>query len=179
MTQHADPIGAGITRLGAVDLGDEQYAYYADETRAWYLVSADDVRDLGARLLAGEQDAYSLWCAATIATEVRDTDHDRLDQIVEALGDDSRVRYRCQCGTAMGERCAWTGRRDELVHVRWVPASDRGSAQASGTYASGAYATSLYVYRDCAELLRYEWADGEQTDREDPFVRVIGAAYEG
>ncbi len=158
-------------------LADGNYAYYADETSAWYLVTASDVRELGEAMMRGDEDedAYSVWCTG-YGEEVGDTDHDRLDQIADETT--LEVVYRCQCGEALGQRCEWTGDRKELIHVRWVPDSDRGSAQASGTYDMGAYAQSLYVTAGCAEVLRYEYADGEPTDREDPYVRVCGPAYE-
>lgn len=167
---------AGLDRLDAVALPEGDYAYYAEEVSGWYLVSESEISELGESLLAGEDDAYSLWCASS-GEAVSDLEHDQLDRIANAT--DADVTYRCQCGTATGVRCDWTGPREELVHIRHVYDSDRGSAQASGTYTSGAYAHSLYVTSECAEMLRYEWEDGEPTDREDPFVRVVGPAYEG
>lgn len=110
-----------------------------------------------------------------VIEQISDQDHDRLDQ---ARADCIDIAYRCQCGRATGVRCEWTGPREELVHVRWVPASDRGSAAASGTYTGGAYAQSLHVTAECAEMLRYIYKDGEPTDREDPYVRIVGPAYE-
>lgn len=66
----------GIDKLSAVELVEEirdcEYAYYADETGKWYLVTAEEVEDLGERLLSGERDAYSLWCADTDSRETSD-----------------------------------------------------------------------------------------------------------
>lgn len=173
VTGTPDALATGLERLHAVDLGDGEYAYYASETACWYLTDESDVRLLGEALLAGDDEAYSTWCATWGGSEVDDTDHVALDRIADAT--DQPVAYRCQCGTALGERCTWVGDRGELCHVKWVPESDRGSARASGTY--GAYATSLQVTRECAEVLRYEWEGGEPTEREDEYVRVVGPAY--
>ena len=178
MTTTPDPmLAAGTDRLDAVDIGQDQYAYWADDAHAWYVVTADDVRALGRALRDddGDADAYALWCA-TCGEEVSDLDHDQLDRIADAT--DRPVTYRCQCGRATGVRCEWTGPREELWHLRWVPDALRGSACASGTYTSGAYASSLYVTGDCADDLAHVWVDGEMTEEEDPYVRIIGPAYE-
>ena len=167
----------GINSLDAVKIGDHQYAYYAQETGAWYLVDEFDIQNLGAALRAGKPDAYSIWCAGTPATRVDDLEHDILDRIADAAPDRG-VSFRCQCSRATGQRCEWTGEREDLILVRWVPDADRGSAEASGTFTRGAYARSLYVSPGCAEMLRYEYEDGERTDREDPYVRIVGPAYE-
>lgn len=42
---------------------------YREAQTGWWLVDADDLADLGRRL-AGEADAYSLWCSDTSASEV-------------------------------------------------------------------------------------------------------------
>lgn len=47
-----------------------QYLYYEQGTQRWYRVTADQLRDLGASLRAGTPDAYSLWCAGTVAEEM-------------------------------------------------------------------------------------------------------------
>lgn len=158
----AESLRAGIDRLHAVQLSDGRYAYLAPETDSWYRITERDICALGDDLRSGEDDAYSLWCTVC-GEEIGDTEHDQLDMIADAT--DTPVAYRCQCGTATGDRCEWTGDREDLVHVRWVPDSDRGSAQASGSYR--AYAISLYVTAECAERLE-----------DEPFVRVIGPAYE-
>ncbi len=49
--------------------GRGRYAYEASDEGSprRYIVDAQDMRDLGARLRRGEPDAYSLWCGATLA----------------------------------------------------------------------------------------------------------------
>lgn len=165
-----EEIKAAAARLKAVRLADGRYAYRADETHSWWLVTADDLADLGS------DEDYSEWCSSSDGEEVSDLDHDTLDAICEA-GGDAEHDYRCQCGPAMGERCAWTGDREELLEVRWVPDSDRGSARASGTYARGAYAETLYVTEQCADDISYVWEDGAKTEELDPYVHVVGPAY--
>ena len=52
--------------LGAKPYGSadaEQWCYYALETGRTWVHPGDDLEALGRRLLAGEPDAYSLWCA--------------------------------------------------------------------------------------------------------------------
>ena len=53
-----------VEMLRAVQLSPRKWAYYAEETSAWYVVSRRDLADLGELLAAGETDAYSHWCAA-------------------------------------------------------------------------------------------------------------------
>jgi hypothetical protein len=76
----------------------------------------------------------------------------------------------CECGEWSGVPCAWMGPNSELVRVRWVPHWQRDSAKAAGS--NRGFWVPLSVHPDCAERMRYEWEDGEQTDRQDPFVRV-------
>lgn len=161
-----------------VELSGDSRAYRADETGRWVIVSAEDWRDLERRLAKGQTDAYSLWCAETSSgreVSARD-DHDLLDAICDAGGAAERD-YECQCGRATGESCQWSGHRDELHLVRWVPESDRGSAQASGTGTRGAYAKKLYVSPECADMLAHVYEDGEQTAALDPYVEDCGVAY--
>jgi len=56
-------LAAGVERLDATEIRDGEYVYLADETGIYYLVDTDDVRRLGAGVLAG-RDVYSLWCAS-------------------------------------------------------------------------------------------------------------------
>lgn len=167
-------INRAVEKLGAVALANESYAYYADETGRWYRVTAAEMAELG-EMLAEDRGDYSVWCAGSTSVEISDMDHDALDEIREAGGS---PEYRCQCGRWSGERChGTTNDIDQLVHVRFVREADKGSAMASGTLTLGAYATSIYVLADCAEMMRYRWEDGEQTTEQDPFVRVVGPAY--
>jgi hypothetical protein len=173
----ATAVRAGVERLSAVKVDDRgDHAYRADETGKWYQVTESDVAELGAAILAGHGgDTYSLWCTGA-GEEISDLDHGALDAIMDAGGE---ARYRCQCGSATGECCEWTGDRKELMHVRWVPASLRGSAKASGTYASGPCAQSLYVSPQCADMLAHVTnEEEEQTEELDEYVRVVGPAYE-
>lgn len=166
-------LAEGMEWLDATLLADGMYAFAAEDG-GWYRADAADIRALGARILAGTDDDRTVQAEA-----VRDTDHDALDRIVTALGDVTAVDYRCQCGEAMGQRCEWTGDRRDLVRVMWVPESDRGSAEASGSYTRGAYATALQVTQDCADALAAGWdEDGEPLEGGDPFARIVGPAYE-
>lgn len=47
-----------------------EYAYFADETATWYVVSEGDVLDLAERISRGHEEAYSRWCADTDADEI-------------------------------------------------------------------------------------------------------------
>lgn len=55
--------------IDAVEIAAGLYAYYADETSRWYVVTADELEDLCDYLddedpqISG--DAYSHWCAGT------------------------------------------------------------------------------------------------------------------
>jgi hypothetical protein len=64
----------GHERLGGemVDTFLDHYVYTADETQSCWLVTLDDVVELGASLGEGQPDAYSRWCADTCAMEVED-----------------------------------------------------------------------------------------------------------
>ena len=53
-----------VERLDATLLEDGDYVYQESPAGRYYRVDATDLEDLGRRLLAGEPDAYSLWCAA-------------------------------------------------------------------------------------------------------------------
>jgi hypothetical protein len=56
-----DAIRAAADFLGAREADDG----YTPETGAWYLLSEDDLAELGAAVLCGHGErAYSLWCAA-------------------------------------------------------------------------------------------------------------------
>jgi hypothetical protein len=171
----AEEYALAVKQLDAVELLSGEFAYYAAETGAWYVVSRSDVLDLGARLAAGEPGAYSLWCASSAAEEVADTNHERLDSIADVGGNPT---YRCQCGEATGVRCVWTAdarrAQRELVEIRWVPESGRADAQETGTYASGVYAQTLHVSPECADMLAHVYVDGEQTDALNKFVEVVG-----
>jgi hypothetical protein len=68
-SQFFDQLAEGVERLHASRFGGH-YIYRADETGLDYTASESDVADLGRRLLAGEEDAYSRWCAETDSGEL-------------------------------------------------------------------------------------------------------------
>lgn len=78
---------AAIEFLRAVEIPETGWAYHADEINAWVVVREDDILDLGARLERDEDDAYSLWCAATIGIEIPDEEvgHRTVEDIERAL----------------------------------------------------------------------------------------------
>lgn len=59
----------GASGRSAVRYGDG-WAYYEQGARGWYAVSEADVADLDERIAAGEPDAYSRWCADTMAEDL-------------------------------------------------------------------------------------------------------------
>lgn len=61
-TTKQDNLTAGIDCLSALKLSGSNYAYYASEVGAWYLVDAYQIEALGADL-AVDSDAYSAWCS--------------------------------------------------------------------------------------------------------------------
>jgi hypothetical protein len=62
--EKSDAIRAAADFLGAHKAADG-YTYHAPETGAWYLISEEDLAELGAAVLCGHGErAYSLWCAA-------------------------------------------------------------------------------------------------------------------
>ncbi len=165
---------AGIARLAAVRLADGDYAFRL--AFAWLRVSEDEVLELGASILLAEPDPMAYWHQT--GRVISDLDHDGLDAVQNAGLAEGSVEFRCQCGDWSGERCTSTGPRHRLIEVRFVPEHQHGPARASGTFASGAYASTVYVDPKCAEKMRHRREDGEQTDQEDEFVRVVGPAYE-
>ena len=76
---------------------------------------------------------------------------------------------RCECGTALGERCEWTGDPRETVIVEWMPeylrASHRAAGHAGRWPANGAI--HLRCEQSCAELLTADEDDA-------PWARIIG-----
>ena len=69
-----------IKDLGASRVHSGEYAYVGNDEGAScaYVVDAADMRDYGARLRRGQPDAYSLWCAATMAQRMTHFDAVRL-----------------------------------------------------------------------------------------------------
>lgn len=58
-----------IDYLACTDLGDGSWAYYAAETRSWWVVDDATLESLGEALADDEPEAYSRWCAETDAEE--------------------------------------------------------------------------------------------------------------
>ena len=145
-----------LDRLDATRLTDGRYAYHADETRTYYVVDEAEIALLAEMMADPDvQDAYSEWCA--ISGEEADV------QVLRELGVD--VPVTCECGTATGVSCEWSGPRDETVLVEWMPEQHRESHRAarnSGTYPANG-AVRLRVSEGCADLLLE--TDGEWTTR--------------
>jgi hypothetical protein len=64
-----------IEKLGAVKLPDGDYAYFDDGMRRWYVVDEDDLLSYVSGYLEStdedvRNDAYSHWCASTMADEM-------------------------------------------------------------------------------------------------------------
>jgi hypothetical protein len=70
----AHRLARAVDHLDAVRLSDGRYAYHDDGMRRWYLVSASDLADLVDYLDSDDEaimaDAYSHWCAGSIAQEM-------------------------------------------------------------------------------------------------------------
>lgn len=66
-TSNTDTITAAIAYIAAEAEDAGTYRYYDDATQGWWRVTADQLADLGQRLVDGERDAYSAWCADTSA----------------------------------------------------------------------------------------------------------------
>lgn len=62
-----------IEYVGAVRVASGTYEYDEGNGYGWrYRVSGEDLSDLGARLRRGDFDAYSRWCAETMAVRIRE-----------------------------------------------------------------------------------------------------------
>lgn len=83
---------------------------------------------------------------------------------------------RCECGRLddCGGPCSETLDLRRAVRVAWVPESQRGSAEASGTWAAGAYAEEAWITPQCLS----RWARDWLADMGDfGCVREHGAAW--
>lgn len=58
---------AAIKALSAVEVDGDEYAYYADETSSWWIVTEDELAEW---LDYPERDRYSHWCAGTSGREM-------------------------------------------------------------------------------------------------------------
>lgn len=63
----ADRLARAAAEVGATDMGDGRWAYYADETSRWYVMPAKELEELCDYLDHDDpqirNDAYSHWCA--------------------------------------------------------------------------------------------------------------------
>ena len=73
----------------------------------------------------------------------------------EAILLDVPCGVRCECGTATGVQCEWTGPREETVRIEWMPPYLRESHRAAGNSGSWPHNGSirLRVHPDCAAML--------------------------
>jgi hypothetical protein len=63
-------LSTAIAYLDAYPLADGRYAYRDDATRADWAVTVEQLADLGMRIERDDDDAYSVWCADTVACEL-------------------------------------------------------------------------------------------------------------
>lgn len=66
----AERLARAAKHVDAMDLGDDRWAHYADETARWYVVSADDLAELCDYLDDESTGGYSRWCADTDSEEM-------------------------------------------------------------------------------------------------------------
>lgn len=62
----------------------------------------------------------------------------------------------CQCGDITGERCNWSGAREDTVVVIYVPPQDRGTVEALGGWGVGGtevFDRSARVEISCGEAI--------------------------
>jgi hypothetical protein len=71
------------------------------------------------------------------------------------LGPDHRYGVHCECGSATGVCCEWSGAPSDTVVVEWMPTHLRESHRAAGNW--GIYpmngALRLRVHPDCAAMI--------------------------
>lgn len=73
-TRRMERLQRASDRINATDLGDGMWAYWADEVDRYCVVDADDLEELCDYLDADDEqvrdDAFSHWCAGTLADEM-------------------------------------------------------------------------------------------------------------
>lgn len=138
--------------LDAKQLSDGRYAYYADETGSWWIVSAGELVEYVDDYMWSDDpiiaaDAYSHWCAGASADEV-DEDSPEYEEITG--------RVHCQSGKITGARCDAFAPRKELVTVEWMPEHLRASHEAAGNWGSYPHngAERHLCCSVCAEAIR-------------------------
>lgn len=77
MSRHRqDDFARGAEFLRAEQIGRGRYRYYAQQARRWYLLTRDQIIDMGRRLRIGQPDAYSLWCGDNPAPVIEEAPHE-------------------------------------------------------------------------------------------------------
>lgn len=74
---------------------------------------------------------------------------------------DAAEKVQCECGTAIGEPCQWSGPRSEMVLLEWMPEHLRDSHTAAGNHGEYPHngAVRLRVALSCAEFLEENDSD--------------------
>lgn len=107
------PLQIAIDRINATHIGGDEYAYYADETSSYYVVTKADLEVLGADC------DYSEWCAGhgreATDEEVEELTGDTaaLTYTINAIDSDSPPEWLDLCKSATpgpqdSGRCRWT-----------------------------------------------------------------------
>jgi hypothetical protein len=68
---HSDDAHTVAVRFLEAERTSRGYRYYAPETGKFYRVPFKSMASLGSRLLEGQDDGYSLWCARTGCVELK------------------------------------------------------------------------------------------------------------
>lgn len=159
---------AAIERLDATRLNDGRYVYRDDGTQTYYVIDEWDIEMLDEMMANPDvQDAYSEWCGATDSVEAPNA-------ILAEIG--ASDGYRCECGEATGERCAWTGSRNEMVTVEWMPAHLRAAHAAADNWGSYPHngAVRLLIASACADRLRCTGDDYDDCEADNCPVHAEG-----
>lgn len=139
-TANSARLNRAIDRVSATDLGDDQWAYWADETSRYYVVDSDDLESLCDYLDSDDEkiasDAYSHWCAGTMAEE-------------KPKGWEPGMSIEAEIELTALESV------DDPVVVEQMPTQHRSSHEAAGNW--GVYpangATRTVMSREAAEEL--------------------------
>lgn len=72
-TMRQSNLDRAIGALNAIELASDNYAYYADETSTWWVVTPSELEEYCDYLDSDDEqvsrNAYSHWCAGTSARE--------------------------------------------------------------------------------------------------------------
>lgn len=103
----------GIEHVDASEDAGGSYLYWEQGTSRWYRVTATQLTELGEMLAKGIGDAYSHWCAATVAEELPG------DERIEALRDEAAVAgdgaQVALCEAALGGDVSARGRCAKVI----------------------------------------------------------------